>query len=114
VEFVLLIVFTQHDANFKNKNKCYVCFRRKASSFKACKVAIRENLVSVTYLLSLKMDKQQAGENYKMRSFIICTMSIIRMLKSRNMRWVEHIELMRGKRNAYNILEGNLMGRPIC
>jgi hypothetical protein len=33
--------------------------------------------------------------------------SIIRMIKSRRMRWTAHVERMREKRNAYRILVGN-------
>jgi hypothetical protein len=43
--------------------------------------------------------------------------SIIRMIKSRRMRWAGHVARMREKRNAYRILVGNperkrLLGRP--
>jgi hypothetical protein len=45
--------------------------------------------------------------------------SIIRMIKSRRMRWVGHIARMRENRNAYRLLVGKLEGkrplrRPIC
>jgi hypothetical protein len=40
--------------------------------------------------------------------------SIIRMIKSRRMRWVGHVERMGEKRNAYRILVGNPEGkRPL-
>jgi hypothetical protein len=43
--------------------------------------------------------------------------SIIRMIKSRRMRWATHVARMREKRNAYRILMGNPeekrpLGRP--
>jgi hypothetical protein len=43
--------------------------------------------------------------------------SIVRMIKSRRMRWVGHVALMGEKRNAYRILVGkpegkSLLGRP--
>jgi hypothetical protein len=31
---------------------------------------------------------------------------IIRMIKSRRMRWAEHVARMRAKRNAYRVLVG--------
>jgi hypothetical protein len=33
--------------------------------------------------------------------------SIIRIIKSRRMRWTSHVALMREKRNAYDLLVGN-------
>jgi hypothetical protein len=52
-----------------------------------------------------------------MRSFITSLPSIIRILKSRRMRWAGHIARMGEKRDAYDILvgkpEGNRpLGRP--
>jgi hypothetical protein len=45
--------------------------------------------------------------------------SIIRMIKSRRMRWAGHVARMGEKRNAYRILVGKPegkrpLGRPIC
>jgi hypothetical protein len=37
--------------------------------------------------------------------------SIIRMIKSRRMRWVGHVARMRERRNAYRILVGKPEGR---
>jgi hypothetical protein len=51
-----------------------------------------------------------------MRSFITYTgsPSIIRMLKSRRMRWAWHVALKGAKRNAYRILVGKPEGkRPL-
>jgi hypothetical protein len=40
--------------------------------------------------------------------------SIIRMIKSRRMRWAGHVARMGAKRNAYSILTGNPEGkRPL-
>jgi hypothetical protein len=40
--------------------------------------------------------------------------SIIRIIKSRRMRWVGHVERMGEKRNAYRLLVGKLEGkRPL-
>jgi hypothetical protein len=40
--------------------------------------------------------------------------SVIRMIKSRRMRWIEHVARMREKRNAYRILVGKPEGkRPL-
>jgi hypothetical protein len=42
-----------------------------------------------------------------MRSFITCTSpNIIRIMKSRRMRWVGHVARIGEKRNAYRILVG--------
>jgi hypothetical protein len=38
--------------------------------------------------------------------------NIIRMIKSKMMRWAGHIACMEDKRNAYKILMGKLEGRP--
>jgi hypothetical protein len=41
--------------------------------------------------------------------------SIIRMIKSRRMRWAGHVARMGEKRNAYRLLEGKRpLGRPRC
>jgi hypothetical protein len=49
-----------------------------------------------------------------MRSFIICTPTIIRMIKSRRMTWAGHIARMGEKRNTYRILMGKPAGkRPL-
>jgi hypothetical protein len=40
--------------------------------------------------------------------------NIIRMIKSRRMRWAEHVAPMRAKRNAYRVLVGKPEGkRPL-
>jgi hypothetical protein len=39
------------------------------------------------------------------------TPNIIRMIKSRRMRWAGHVAGMRAKRNAYRILRGKLEGK---
>jgi hypothetical protein len=44
---------------------------------------------------------------------------IIRTMKSRKLRWKEHIERVRETRNAYNVLGGtregkSLLGRSMC
>jgi hypothetical protein len=39
--------------------------------------------------------------------------NIIRMIKSRNMIWAGHVARMGEKRNAYRLLVGNQLGRPI-
>jgi hypothetical protein len=50
-----------------------------------------------------------------MRSFITCTfLRIIRIIKSRRMRWPGHVARMEEKRNAYRILVGKPEGeRPL-
>jgi hypothetical protein len=40
--------------------------------------------------------------------------NIVRVIKSRRMRWVGHVARMRGKRNAYEVLVGRPEGkRPL-
>jgi hypothetical protein len=51
---------------------------------------------------------------FKMLSLNISSPSIIRMIKSRRMRWAGHVVRMGAKRNAYRILVGNREGkRPL-
>jgi hypothetical protein len=47
------------------------------------------------------MKLQQVGENSIMKSFITC---IIRMIKSRRMRWEGRVVRISEKRNAYRTL----------
>jgi hypothetical protein len=54
-----------------------------------------------------------------MKSFITCyaSLDIIRVIKSRRLRWMLHVAHMGEMRNAYDILVGNLelkrpLGRP--
>jgi hypothetical protein len=63
------------------------------------------------------MKRQEVGENCIMRNFISIIPSIIRIIKSRRMRWAGHVARMGEKRNSYRILvgkpEGNRpLGRP--
>jgi hypothetical protein len=56
--------------------------------------------------------------NEKLRN-LYSSPSIIRMTKSRRMRWARHVALMVAKRNAYRILVGEPegkrpLGRPRC
>jgi hypothetical protein len=45
---------------------------------------------------------------------LYCSPSVIRMIKSRRMRWVGHVARMGAKRNAYRILVGKPEGkRPL-
>jgi hypothetical protein len=46
-------------------------------------------------------------------SFAICTLhpSIIRIIKSRRMRWAGHVARMGEKRNVYRLLVGKLEGK---
>jgi hypothetical protein len=45
---------------------------------------------------------------------LYCSPSIIRMIKSKTMRWAGHVERIREKRNAYRILSGEPEGkRPL-
>jgi hypothetical protein len=56
----------------------------------------------------------EGGENSIMRSFVICTLRqvrIIRIIKSSRMRWAGHVARMGEKRNAYRLLVGKAGGK---
>jgi hypothetical protein len=62
------------------------------------------------------MKRQEVVENCIMRSFITCTLlqALIRIIKSRRMRWAGHVARMGEKRTAYRILVGKPEGkRPL-
>jgi hypothetical protein len=59
------------------------------------------------------MKLQDVGENYIMWSFIACTPNIIRMIKSRRMRWAGHVARMGEKRNVCRILLGKPEGNRL-
>jgi hypothetical protein len=48
-----------------------------------------------------------------MKSFVICTLSpsIIRIIKSRRMKWAGHVARLGEKRNAYRLLVGKPEGK---
>jgi hypothetical protein len=57
---------------------------------------------------------EESGENCIMRSFITCTLChiyIIRMIKSRRIRWAGNTANLGKKRNAYRILVGMPEGK---
>jgi hypothetical protein len=56
---------------------------------------------------------QEAGENCTMKSSIICSSDIIRMAKSRRMRWAGHVVLMTEMRNVYKIFVGKPKGKSL-
>jgi hypothetical protein len=51
------------------------------------------------------------GRYYFAFDFIICRLQLIRMIKSRRMRWAGHVARMGEKRNAYRILVGKPEGK---
>jgi hypothetical protein len=63
---------------------------------------------------------REAGENYIMRSFMICTLpNITTVTKSRGIRWAGHVTRMGEVRNVYKILVGKPegkrpFGKPRC
>jgi hypothetical protein len=62
------------------------------------------------------MGWQEFGEKCIMRSFNICSLChvIIRMMKSRRMRWAGHVARMGEKRDTYRLLVGKTEGkRPL-
>jgi hypothetical protein len=59
--------------------------------------------------------QQEDGENYIIKSFIACTnRHVIRGVKSRRMKWADHVIRTGEVRNAYKILVGETEGkRPL-
>jgi hypothetical protein len=55
---------------------------------------------------------RENGENCIMRSFVIWIIRIIRIIKSRRMRWTGNVARMGEKRNACRLLVGKPLGRP--
>jgi hypothetical protein len=56
-----------------------------------------------------RADEGPTKHGYIMRTFI--TSNIIRVIKSRRVRWVEHVNRMGGMRNAYEILAAKPKGK---
>ena len=54
-----------------------------------------------------------SGEGSTMRNLIVCTVhsNIVRVIKSRRLRWVGHIARMEEGRSTYKILTGTPAGR---
>ena len=50
-----------------------------------------------------------SGEDFTMRNFIVCTVppNIVRMVKSRRLRWAGHVAIMEEDRSAFKILTGS-------
>jgi hypothetical protein len=52
------------------------------------------------------------GEGFTIRNFIVCTVhNIIRVVKSRRLRWTGHVARMREGRKAFKILTGKPTGK---
>jgi hypothetical protein len=67
-------------------------------------VASMTSLSTLAYLRAIEL--QEGEENYTTRSFhnLYSSPSIIRIIKSRRMRWAGHVARMGEKRNVYRIL----------
>ena len=53
-----------------------------------------------------------SGEGSTMRNFIVCTVRlIVRMIKSRRLRWAGHVARMEESRSAFKMLTGKPTGR---
>jgi hypothetical protein len=49
-----------------------------------------------------------------MMNFIVCILNIVRVIKSRRMRWVEHVARMGERSGVYRVLVGRSEGkRPL-
>jgi hypothetical protein len=71
------------------------------------------NALKPVFLIYLWYVGQEVGGNCIMTSFInsYTSPSIIRMIKSRRMRWAGHVARMGENRNAYRILVGKPEGK---
>ena len=57
-----------------------------------------------------------SGEGFTMRNFIVCSVStnIVRVIKSRRLRWAGHVARMEEVRSSFKILTGKPSGkRPL-
>ena len=55
------------------------------------------------------------GESSTMRNFIVCTIHLIRVIKSRRLRWARHVVRMEEGRSAFKVLTGKPTGkRPLA
>ena len=56
-----------------------------------------------------------SGESSTMKNFIVCTIhNIVRVIKSRRLRWAGHVARMEEGRSAFKILTGKPTGkRPL-
>jgi len=71
----------------------------------------RLRVLQIRVLRKIFGPKREAEEDCIMRSFITCT---LRVMKSRKMRWVEHVALTGEMRNIYSILVGKPEGKRQC
>ena len=51
-----------------------------------------------------------SGEGSTMRNFIVCTFILVRVIKSRRLRWARHVARMEKGRSAFKILTGKPTG----
>ena len=54
-----------------------------------------------------------SGEGFTMRKFIVCTVppNIVRVIKSKRLRWAGHVGRMEEGRSAFKILSGKPTGK---
>ena len=54
-----------------------------------------------------------SGEGSTMRNFIVCTLSpnVVRVIKSRRLRWPGHVARMEEVRSAFKLLTGKPTGK---
>ena len=50
--------------------------------------------------------RMEIGEGLTMRNVKVCTVHLVRMIKSRRLRWADHVARMEEDRRAFNILKG--------
>ena len=54
------------------------------------------------------------GEGSTLKNYIVCTVHLIlvRVIKSRRLRWVSHVTRMEEGRSSFKIVIGTPLGRP--
>jgi len=85
-----------------------------------CRLRVLENRVLRRIFWPKRDEVIKSRENYVMTSLMICTSpNIVRVIKSRRMRWTGHVARMGEMRGIYRVLveksEGKRpLGRPDC
>jgi hypothetical protein len=76
-------------------------------------------ILSSSFLKGRKTDRGENCIMMNLRHSLYSTCNIVRVIKSRRMRWVEHVARMGEGRGVYSVLVGRPegkrpLGRPVC
>jgi hypothetical protein len=80
-----------------------------------CRLKIFKNSI-LRQIFGSKKEAMGSGEGFTMRNFIVCTLHLIlvRVIKSRRLRWAGHIDRMDEGMKAFKFLTGKPTGkRPL-